>query len=70
MANIFISYSHHDKEIISLFIKGLSEVGHNVYSDFDLVAGTDWKDYILNALNNTDVHIPMIVFYLLAHIVQ
>ena len=60
---IFISHSSKSikgKEALRHFCKGLRDAGHELLIDYDIYAGDDWKDEILNAIYSCDVAIVLL----------
>lgn len=58
---IYLSYSHHDKELASKFKMYLSENNFEVIWDEDLLnIGDDFNQKISKSLSETDILIPII----------
>lgn len=70
MASAFISYSHRDKrwlDELDLMIRPLvDEAGLSVWSDKDILPGSDWRGAIEKALNEATVAILLVSKYFLA----
>lgn len=56
----FISYSHSDTAKVAAIINRLHQYNINVWSDAELVGGSDWADMIADYVNKCDVLILMI----------
>lgn len=50
MADVFISYSHADREIAEGLAKFLDSLGYEVWWDYELVGGSNFRDQILEQL--------------------
>jgi uncharacterized protein YecT (DUF1311 family) len=57
MANIFISYNHHVKEITTNLDNDIKALGHTVWYDQELSGGQAWWDKILASIRNCDVFV-------------
>ncbi|MFN5463660.1 MAG: TIR domain-containing protein [Cyanobacteriota bacterium] len=70
MASAFISYSHRDKrwlEELNLMIRPLvNEAGLSIWSDKDIVPGSDWRESIEKALKEATVAILLVSKHFLA----
>ncbi|MBS1780331.1 MAG: toll/interleukin-1 receptor domain-containing protein [Bacteroidetes bacterium] len=57
MKNIFISYSHADREVVEKFKRHISTFSNDFifWDDSKIVAGQIWRDEIESALNNADI---------------
>lgn len=55
MSRIFLSYSSRDKTTAVDFAEALRSLGHELVIDVDsLVAGDDWRDILMDGLQNAD----------------
>lgn len=58
--DIFLSYSHVDRQLADAFIAGARERGLTVWYDQDLSGGQQWRDEIVDALSESSIF--MILF--------
>jgi hypothetical protein len=53
MPDIFVSYSHKDKERVRPIVEELAKHGWSLFWDMDIPAGRTWHNYIAEALKNS-----------------
>lgn len=52
MADIFLSYSHHDRARAADIVEALTDAGFSVFWDQSTPSGADWNHWIRDQLNN------------------
>lgn len=57
---VFISYSHHDKDMALLIVQQLKEDGFEVLGDFELQLGEDFRNTLNNSLLQADALVCLI----------
>jgi len=61
MANIFLSYSHKDKEFVQIFNEALKQSNHNIWVDWIYIQEfTDWWEAVKAGIEATDTFIFII----------
>jgi hypothetical protein len=57
---VFVSYSHDDRETASHLLDALKEAGVGVWTDSDTAAGANWEDHLREAMSKGDAVIFLV----------
>ena len=60
MAKLFVSYASPDRPFVQALSRTLEALGHDVFYDRDLVAGTQWWQELLDRIEASDGFLPVL----------
>jgi predicted ATPase/DNA-binding SARP family transcriptional activator len=60
MATLFVSYASSDRAFVQALSRTLDALGHGVFFDRDLVAGTNWWQELLDRIEASDGFLPVL----------
>lgn len=69
--DVFVSYSHSDKEEVQRLVDAMSDVGLKVWFDTsDIPGGTNWREQFTLGINNSRIFVPVLTHNTTAEVLR